>query len=139
MSKPKKSLRSRLTVRQRAFVDHYAGNALEAARKAGYKGSDATLRVQGSNNLKNPKIIQAIKERSNQENPAGIASRRERQQWWTSVMLSEKFDMTSRLRASENLAKSEGDFLQRIDHTTQGEKLPSVTIYLPENTRDLDE
>jgi phage terminase small subunit len=57
----------RLTGKQKQFVDAYiiCLNATEACRRAGYAGEDNTLAVQGSENLRNPKILAAIDERLN--------------------------------------------------------------------------
>ncbi len=56
-----------LTYKQRAFVEHYLGdaqwNATEAARMAGYKGRRTTLAVVGSNNLRKPNIRAHIRRR----------------------------------------------------------------------------
>ena len=56
-----------LTTLQRRFVEEYTGeanfNATEAAALAGYKGSRATLAAVGSENLRKPKIAEAIEER----------------------------------------------------------------------------
>lgn len=56
-----------LTSKQQAFVDAYVGiargNATKAARLAGYVGDDNVLAVTGHDNLRNPKIEQAIAER----------------------------------------------------------------------------
>lgn len=53
-----------LTGKQIAFIEHYTGdsffNATDAARKAGYKGNDNTLGQMGDQNLKLPKIKEAI-------------------------------------------------------------------------------
>jgi len=51
-----------LTDKQQAFIDAYLGclNATEAARQAGYQGSDGTLGVVGHENLRKPKIRAAI-------------------------------------------------------------------------------
>lgn len=56
---------SELTAKQQLFVDEYLKcyNATQAARLAGYKGSYSTLGVTGHDNLKNPKIAEAIKRR----------------------------------------------------------------------------
>ena len=54
----------KLSLKQRLFVEAYvgkaAGNATEAARLAGYKGSDRTLKVIGSENLTKPDIRDAV-------------------------------------------------------------------------------
>ena len=56
-----------LTYKQRAFVEHFLGdaqwNATEAARRAGYKGSRNTLAVVGFENLRKPKIQEQIHRR----------------------------------------------------------------------------
>lgn len=53
----------KLTLKQQAFVAEYlkSGNATEAARRAGYKGSDKTLKSIGTENLSKPVIKGAIK------------------------------------------------------------------------------
>ncbi len=43
-----------------------------------------------------------------------IATREQRQEFWTAVMTDIEQDMRSRLRASELLAKSEGDFTEKV-------------------------
>lgn len=52
----------KLTLKQQAFVAEYlkCGNATEAARRAGYKGSDKTLKSIGTENLSKPVIQGAI-------------------------------------------------------------------------------
>jgi phage terminase small subunit len=54
-----------LTNKQRVFVEEYltTWNATEAARRAGYSGSDETLAVTGSENLRKPNVSEYIKKR----------------------------------------------------------------------------
>ncbi|MBU1748715.1 MAG: terminase small subunit [Chloroflexi bacterium] len=55
-----------LTTKQRLFVEEYLAcgfNATEAARRAGYKGNDATLAAVGYENLRKPHIAARIKRR----------------------------------------------------------------------------
>ncbi len=56
-----------LTYKQRAFVEHYLGdaqwNATEAARMAGYSGDRAALAVRGSENVKKRNIRAHIRRR----------------------------------------------------------------------------
>jgi hypothetical protein len=56
--------RAQLSRKQVQFVTEYAhlGNGTEAARRAGYKGSDNVLGVQAHHNLRHPKIASAIKQ-----------------------------------------------------------------------------
>lgn len=103
-----------LTPKQAAFVEAYDGNGTAAARKAGYSGSDAVLGKTAFDLLRNPKIAQLIAERSKRATFGHIASREERQAFWTKVMQDEDGSMFDRLKASELLGKSDGDFLTRI-------------------------
>lgn len=100
-----------LTERQKRFVELYNGNATEAARLAGYAPKNAGL--TGSRLLKNPRIRKALEERLKKVDGPHIASREERQAFWTRVFYDENCDMAHRLRASELLAKSNGDFVER--------------------------
>lgn len=54
-----------LTNKQRVFIEEYlqCWNATEAARRAEYKGTDATLASVGSENLRKPKIQKRIQRR----------------------------------------------------------------------------
>lgn len=78
--------KQKLTTKQQRFVDFYDGNATDAARKAGYKGNANTLGQTGDENLKKPKIAIAIASREKKRNGNHIASREERQQFWTRGM-----------------------------------------------------
>ena len=53
-----------LTIKQRLFVDYYlgisAGNGVDAARRAGYRGSPTVLHAIGTENLRKPAIHAAI-------------------------------------------------------------------------------
>lgn len=104
-----------LTERQRRFCEAYAangGNAVASARDAGYKHPD----VQGIQNLAKLSIVAALENlRANHSN-AAIATREERQSFWTRIMHDDGEDMRHRLKASELLGKSQADFLERHEH-----------------------
>jgi phage terminase small subunit len=109
-----------LTSKQAKFVEAYCGNATDAARQAGYAGNDNTLCSVGKENLRKPHIAAAIKAREDLRSAKLIATREERQQFWTSIMRgesSEEVDIKDRIRASEILGKSEGDFLDRVENS----------------------
>ncbi len=61
---------TKLTTKQQLFCEFYIGaangNATEAARLAGYQGSDKTLRAIGSQNLTKLNISQVCQERVNE-------------------------------------------------------------------------
>ena len=107
-----KGSENKLTHKQSLFVKYYSGNATEAALKAGYKEKRAY--AIGSENLKKPEIVKAIQERQDTEERPQIANRQDRQKFWSEVMSSAEVDMKDRLKASELLGKSDGDFLDRI-------------------------
>lgn len=115
--------RAAVNERQRKFVERFmaTGNATKSAIAAGY--SEKTARVQGSQLLTNPAIQQAIKKRTEQD--PRIATREDRQRFWSEVMLGTgadgKVEMNNRLKASELLAKSQADFTPRDD---SGHPLP---------------
>jgi phage terminase small subunit len=112
-----------LTPKQQAFVDAYAGNGTEAARAAGYQGTDATLATVASKLLKVAKVSEALARRRVSVEAARaavvkvagtIATRAERQAFWTATMLDSGAEMSARLKASELLGRSEVDFTDKV-------------------------
>lgn len=110
-----------MTTKQRRFAEVYAGNGVTAAREAGYGGNERTLAVTAHHLLRNPNILIEIRARASacESNVAfSVATRLERQAFWTYIMSSDAYSMTERLRASELLAKSEGDFIKYVELDT---------------------
>lgn len=105
----------RLTAKQERFVAAYDGNATAAALAAGYKPTYAN-RI-GQQLLDNPLIAAAIQAREAERNAQRIATREERQMFFTEVMRDGERSTRDRLRACELLGKSEGDFLERHELT----------------------
>jgi hypothetical protein len=153
---------SKLSPKQRIFVEAYDGDPIYSARVAGYVGPDSYLKQRGEELLSQPLIIEAIKERSKYMATVknAIATREERQQLWTDIMKNQdphrkeevdangipvpegNIPLPIRLKASELLGKSEADFVDKIDMTT------NITLtdiikqsYLPdpEDTRTLED
>ncbi len=104
-----------MTPKQKRFIEAYTGNATKAAIAAGY--SEKTAYSQGERLLRNVEISSAIQERENRQLSALVATRSERQSFWSRVMRDEAEQMRDRLRASELLAKASGDFLERVELT----------------------
>lgn len=109
-----------LTQKQQRFVEHYAasGNALEAARQAGYRKPDP----EGARLLGNARIQQAIRAFTKETDEKRIALAKERQEFWTAVMRGEYGEyhdvpFRDRLKASELLGRAQGDFIDRVDGT----------------------
>ena len=107
--------RNELTAKQRRFVEAYDGNARKAAIAAGY--SEKTAEVIGHENLRKPKILAEIKAREVVRSTPLIASRAERQQFWSSVLRDKVQQLRDRLMAAELLGKSEADFVERQEIT----------------------
>ncbi len=105
-----------LTLKQQLFADIYEGNGTEACRQAGYKGSDTVLAVQARRLLRNAKVVEIIEQRHLTATVVYIADREARQEFWTAVMLSDE-PMPIRLKASEILGRSCGDFIARVEHS----------------------
>ena len=140
---------TRLTEKQRKFVEAFQGaaacNATEAARLAGYSGSDSALGKQGFDNLRNPKIVEALAKTA-AEDPL-VLERVDLQRFWTRVVLDQEgvdTEMKDRLRASEMLAKSQGMFVNRVEHTgkdggavkVETQQGPDLTQLSPEQLRE---
>lgn len=105
----------KLTLKQKKFVNFYDGNATQAAIQAGY--SKHTAHAIGQENLTKPIIKKAIKERHDKKDAPIIATRIERQKFWTEMMKAKEKDDNDRLKASELLGRSEGDFTEKIQHS----------------------
>ena len=106
---------NKFTPKQQAFINSYKGNGVEAAKLAGYKGSDASLSVIAYRLLRNVKIAEAIDARNLKPISKHIATREERQAFWTEVMLDQEQRMNDRLKAAELLGRSNADFIERIE------------------------
>lgn len=121
----------KLFPKQQAFVEAYAGNGTDAARIAGYKGNSNTLASVAKENLRKPHIWAAIQAREQTRADSRIATREERQAFWSSVLrddvtqeipdgdevkiVKDPQQMKDRLKAAELLGKSEGDFIDRTE------------------------
>ena len=103
-----------MTAKQELFIREYLVdfNATQAAIRAGY--SSRTAYSIGNELLRKPEISQAIDAAMTERRNKLIATREQRQEFWTAVMTDADEDMRVRLRASELLGKSEGDFTERV-------------------------
>jgi len=103
-----------LNYRQKKFVEVYQGNATEAARLAGYKGSDNYLSTHGARLMRDERIARAIRDRECNNTPNIILNRQERQGIWSKIAQDQEETTTNRLKALELLGKSEADFADRL-------------------------
>ena len=129
-----------LTEKQRRFCEEYAangGNGTKAAEAAGY----SQPAEQAYENLRKPQITTAIEALREETTTSAIMNREERQAYWTAVIRGEVMEpdgkppaIRDRLRASELLARSQGDYLDRAEISTG----PSFADLLNERLRRVD-
>jgi hypothetical protein len=100
-----------LTALQQCFVSLWDGSIKTTAEKADISYSYAReLHAK-------PYIKQAIATRHKREYNSLIATRQQRQSFWTQVMNDKTLNLPDRLKASELLGKSEGDFIEKVSIT----------------------
>lgn len=139
------------------FVDAYCEtwNGAKAAREAGYTGSSKVLSESARKLLKRDDVKAMIAARFETKLAEKAATREERQRFWTTIMNGGEVAVSvttmdgrvvtrmqrpgvgARMKASELLGKSEGDFVKRVDvkHTGQVE----IVVILPDNERGVTE
>jgi hypothetical protein len=126
-----------LSKQKRLFVEAYDGEEVYAMRVAGYTGANSYLKQRAAEFLRDPLVIEALQNRDKFKltTDKAIADRLERQALWTAIMRNndpyhrdqvdangiplpeENIPLTTRLKASELLGKSEGDFTEKVDVT----------------------
>jgi hypothetical protein len=109
----------KLTAKQQLFCEFYIGaangNATEAARLAGYKGSDETLRAIGSQNLTKLNISEVCRERVNEVALSADKVLSE----LSEIALSKDEATRDRLTALQLLGKFHKLFSERLDLNVQ--------------------
>lgn len=125
MVEQKQNTKKKFTFKQQKFIDNYCGvsngNATDAARKAGYKGNEDTLKQVACQNLTKVYIKEEIDRILSQKKADSIANRQQRQRFWSRMMNGEldgiSVSNSDRLKASELLGKSEADFTDNVNTT----------------------
>lgn len=122
-----------VATRKTLFGTYYSanpGDAKAAYYAAGYQAADPRSVTRAiAALLKDPVVQAAIQAQALQ--PA-IASREERQAWWTRLMRGQVAGATilERIKASELLGKSQGDFVQRVEVVGRDQALAHVRSLL---------
>lgn len=109
-----------MTANQKKFADEYiiSGNATEAYKIAyGGKMKDLSARVNASQLLTKTNIQDYIKERNKVIESTKIATMTEIKEFWTSRLRDQAEDVRNSLKASEYLAKTNGAFLDKVEHS----------------------
>ena len=115
----------RLTAKQKRFIEVFDGNATKAARIAGYANPNEC----GRRCINHPEIAAAIRAREDANLAPDIATREERQAFWSATMRDAEQEMKDRLRASELLGKSNADFIDRLQQDGQIEINVKIVTY----------
>ena len=118
----------KLTPKQQRYVDCYCGNIRESAEKAGVSYTYAKELHSKTYYLH---VMVALKNRIDTTPNTQIMNRQQRQEFWSKIANDTNVDMNDRLKASELLARSEADFLERHEHT--------LKEYLFDENRDVSE
>jgi phage terminase small subunit len=129
-----------LTTKQELFVDYYikTGNATQSYIDAGYKAT--TRKVADANARKllaKDSIIEYLKERNKQVDTEAIASLQEVKEFWTRVMRDENEFAKERLKASEYIAKVNGAFIDKVEHSGKVESVHNLSKLSAEELRSL--
>ncbi|EKE30476.1 terminase small subunit [Salimicrobium jeotgali] len=108
---------AKMTEKQKRFADYYikTGNASEAARNAGY--SAKTAHRIGQENLQKPAIYKYIEKRNKELEDSRTADMKEVREFWTGMMRDRMVEPKDRLKASEFIAKTNGAFIERVEHS----------------------
>jgi len=145
-------MNTRLTVKQELFISHYlanGGNGTAAAREAGYKGSDETLRSTAKENLTKPHIKAEIEEAQNKlKEQLHATALDKRAMLWASAKKAfadepildhegnqtgeYRFDSGGVVRAIAELNKMDGDYAAKKIDSKQ-----SITIVTGEDEQGL--
>lgn len=105
-----------LSSKQKRFIELFDGsNARAAALAAGYGEKHLAQAVRRL--LTNDRVLAEIENREFKKPDVLINSKYARQRWFAELMENEALNTSDRLRAAELLGRSEGDFVDRIEHS----------------------
>ena len=110
--------KEKLTYKQQAFVDQYIickGNALQAAKLAGYSGDDNTLAQRGHELVKNSKIQAAIAAKTSEIRAIDDISIEYIAKRLHEIEQDKTANKGDKLRALELLGKYKSMFVERIE------------------------
>lgn len=102
-----------LTARQRCFCDNFRGNASEAARAAGVRTELAAQ--QGYRWLTTPHVKAEIDRQASARTVRAVKTRDELQRFWSEIIDDPMAPLRDRMRASELLGKSRGEFSEKLE------------------------
>lgn len=119
--------RGRLTQRQRDYAKLVAGgmNPTKAMKEVGYMEKHIPATYEKLRH--NARVLELIETYKNGTTSSGeIASKTERQVFWTDIMNDPSYPIGQRIKASEMLGRSECDFLDKRQVENVNNKNPVV-------------
>lgn len=119
-----------LTANQEAFVQNIIEgmNQAEAYRSAypKQKMSDKTVWEAASRLMKNDKVVARLTELRNELAKPSIMTAQQRLEWLSQVVQNEKESMTDRLKASDQMNRMQGEYVQKIEGNVNLTKLEDL-------------
>ena len=132
MTKEQRAALDALPPKRRAFVLAYvgecAGNATAAATVAGY----AKAKQEGSRLLTFADVSAAVGVLQKPALDRKVMGIDELREFWTEMAQAEAEATKDRLKASELLGKSQGAFVERVEHSGKGAALVAIAIKVEE-------
>ena len=104
-----------MNAKQKLFADYYiqTGNAVESAIKAGYSVNYANAQSYRLLDI----VGDYIKEKNKALESHTIADMQEVKEFWTNALRDDEIEFKDRLRASEFIAKTNGAFIDKLEHS----------------------
>ncbi len=112
-----------LTLKQKNFCHYYieTGNQALAYKKAGFKATDNTAKVEGCKMMKKPEVQAYIKELMEKKENDMIASQDEVLEFLTMTMRDSSQPIAQRIKAGELLGKRYATFVDKVQQENSGE------------------
>lgn len=108
-----------ITEQQKKFADFFieTGNATMSYIRAGYVARGNAAEANASRLLRNAKVADYVEQRNQELAQKRIADIAEVKEFWTRIMRSSDEETKDRLKASEFIAKTNGVFVTKLEHS----------------------
>lgn len=121
-----------LTANQEAFAQGIAkGMSYADAYRSAYKTERMTqdsIYVEASKLKDNPKVALRLKELRDMAAKPTIMTAQERKEWLTRIIQDPDIDIKSRLSASDQLNKMDGEYVQKVQAEVQTETTINIEL-----------
>lgn len=121
-----------LTEKQEAFVRNIIEGMSQAdAYRSAYpnqKMSDKTIWEAASRLMANDKVVARLKELRDMAAKPSIMTAQQRKEWLTTVINDPNVDIGSRLKASDQLNRMDGEYVQKVEANVTNEVIINVEL-----------